>query len=63
MSVVKELFKTFEDDESDEGEDDDLDDEGDDEADEKKTFSKKDNTRTGKVIESFKSLKKQRKIG
>ena len=58
---VKELFKTFEDDESDDGEDDDLDDDGDEEADEKKTFSKKDNTRTEKVIESFKSLEKAKK--
>ena len=58
---VKELFKTFEDDADDDGEDDDFDDEEGEEGEEKKTFSKKDNTRTEKVIESFKSLEKAKK--
>ena len=59
---VKELFKTFEDD-SDNDDDDDSDDDSDDDddGDEKKTFSKKDNTRTEKVMESFKSLEKAKK--
>ncbi len=57
---VKELFKTFEDDESDdEGEEEE--EEGDEDIEEKRTFSKKDNTRTEKVIESFKLLEKAKK--
>ncbi len=58
---VKELFKTFEDDADDDGDDDDDGDEFEEEGEEKKTFSKKDNTRTEKVIESFKSLEKAKK--
>lgn len=58
---VKELFKTFEDD--DDGDDDDSDEgeEFDEEGEEKRTFSKKDNSRTEKVIESFKALEKAKK--
>ena len=62
---VKELFKTFEDDDSDDDSDDDGDDEEyeeeGEEGEEKRTFSKKDNTRTEKVIESFKALEKAKK--
>ncbi|ARU49188.1 RNA polymerase sigma factor RpoD [Sulfurospirillum diekertiae] len=58
---VKELFKTFEDDTDDDSEEDEFDDEEGEEGEEKKTFSKKDNTRTEKVIESFKSLEKAKK--
>jgi RNA polymerase primary sigma factor len=58
---VKELFKTFEDDADDDGDDEEFDDEEGEEGEEKKTFSKKDNTRTEKVIESFKSLEKAKK--
>ncbi|MDD3463473.1 MAG: RNA polymerase sigma factor RpoD, partial [Sulfurospirillaceae bacterium] len=60
---VKELFKSFEDDEDDDSDSDDSDsdDSYDDDAEEKKTFSKKDNTRTEKVIESFKSLERAKK--
>ena len=58
---VKELFKTFEDDDSDDDGDDDSDDEYDDTGEEKRTFSKKDNTRTEKVMESFKLLEKAKK--
>ena len=58
---VKELFKTFEDDEGDDDGDDDGDDEYDDDGEEKRTFSKKDNTRTEKVMESFKALEKAKK--
>ncbi len=58
---VKELFKTFEDD--DDGDDDDSDDgeEFDEEGEEKRPLSKKDNSRTEKVIESFKALEKAKK--
>ncbi|WP_333805219.1 RNA polymerase sigma factor RpoD [Sulfurospirillum sp.] len=58
---VKELFKTFEDDTDDGDDDEEFDDEEGEEGEEKKTFSKKDNTRTEKVIESFKSLEKAKK--
>ncbi len=58
---VKELFKTFEDDTDDDSEEDEFDEEEGEEGEEKKTFSKKDNTRTEKVIESFKSLEKAKK--
>ncbi|WP_263833209.1 RNA polymerase sigma factor RpoD [Sulfurospirillum oryzae] len=58
---VKELFKTFEDDTDDDGDEEEFDDEDGEEGEEKKTFSKKDNTRTEKVIESFKSLEKAKK--
>ncbi|DAB33893.1 MAG: polymerase primary sigma factor [Sulfurospirillum sp.] len=58
---VKELFKNFEDDEDDsDDDDDDIDDDGDDE-DRPRKFSKKDNTRTEKVIESFKALERAKK--
>ena len=58
---VKELFKTFEDDADSDDDDDDDGDEFEEDGEEKKTFSKKDNTRTEKVIESFKSLEKAKK--
>jgi len=58
---VKELFKTFEDDNDDGDDDEEFDEEDGEEGEEKKTFSKKDNTRTEKVIESFKSLEKAKK--
>ncbi|AHJ13459.1 RNA polymerase sigma factor RpoD [Sulfurospirillum multivorans] len=58
---VKELFKTFEDDSDDGDDDEEFDEEEGEEGEEKKTFSKKDNTRTEKVIESFKSLEKAKK--
>lgn len=58
---VKELFKTFEDDNDDGDDEEEFDDEEGEEGEEKKTFSKKDNTRTEKVIESFKSLEKAKK--
>ena len=58
---VKELFKTFEDDTEDDGDDEEFEEEEGEEGEEKKTFSKKDNTRTEKVIESFKSLEKAKK--
>jgi len=58
---VKELFKTFEDDDDSDDSDDDTDEEYDEDGEEKKTFSKKDNTRTEKVIESFKALEKAKK--
>ncbi|MBP1680963.1 MAG: polymerase sigma factor RpoD [Proteobacteria bacterium] len=58
---VKELFKTFEDDTDDGDDEEEFDDEEGEEGEEKKTFSKKDNTRTEKVIESFKSLEKAKK--
>ena len=58
---VKELFKTFEDDDSDDGDEDEYDDEDGEDGEEKRVFSKKDNTRTEKVIESFKALEKAKK--
>ena len=58
---VKELFKTFEDDSVDGDDEEEFDEEDGEEGEEKKTFSKKDNTRTEKVIESFKSLEKAKK--
>ncbi len=58
---VKELFKTFEDDNDDDSDDDSDDDDFEDDGEEKKSFSKKDNTRTEKVIESFKALEKAKK--
>ena len=58
---VKELFKTFEDDSDEDDDGDDEFEEGEEEGEEKKTFSKKDNSRTEKVIESFKSLEKAKK--
>ncbi|WP_041958133.1 RNA polymerase sigma factor RpoD [Sulfurospirillum arsenophilum] len=58
---VKELFKTFEDDSDDGDDEEEFDEEDGEEGEEKKTFSKKDNTRTEKVIESFKSLEKAKK--
>ena len=58
---VKELFKTFEDDSDDGDDEEEFDEEEGEEGEEKKTFSKKDNTRTEKVIESFKSLEKAKK--
>lgn len=58
---VKELFKTFEDDNDDGDDEEEFDEEDGEEGEEKKTFSKKDNTRTEKVIESFKSLEKAKK--
>ncbi|MBN1838609.1 MAG: RNA polymerase sigma factor RpoD [Campylobacterales bacterium] len=57
---VKELFKTFEDDGEDDDNDDDTE-EFDEEGEEKRTLSKKDNSRTEKVIESFKALEKAKK--
>lgn len=54
---VKELFKNFEDD--DDSDDDDDDDDSDDDT--PKKVSKKDNTRTEKVLESFKALEKAKK--
>jgi len=57
---VKELFKTFEDDDSDDDSDDDTE-EFDEDGEEKRTLSKKDNSRTEKVIESFKALEKAKK--
>ena len=58
---VKELFKTFEDDNDDSDDDDSDDEDFEDDGEEKKSFSKKDNTRTEKVIESFKALEKAKK--
>lgn len=58
---VKELFKTFEDDEGDDDDDDGEEFEEGEEGEEKRTFSKKDNSRTEKVIESFKALEKAKK--
>ena len=57
---VKELFKTFEDDGDDDDSDDDTE-EFDEDGEEKRTLSKKDNSRTEKVIESFKALEKAKK--
>ena len=57
---VKELFKTFEDDGDDDDSDDDTE-EFDEDGEEKRTLSKKDHSRTEKVIESFKALEKAKK--
>lgn len=57
---VKELFKTFEDDGDDDDSDDDTE-EFDEDGEEKRTLSKKDNSRTEKVIEGFKALEKAKK--
>lgn len=58
---VKELFKTFEDDDDSDDSEDESEEEYDEDGEEKKSFSKKDNTRTEKVIESFKALEKAKK--
>ncbi|MBE0492215.1 MAG: RNA polymerase sigma factor RpoD [Sulfurospirillum sp.] len=59
---VKELFKNFEDDEaSDEDEEEDSDEIDSADNDVPKKISKKDNTRTQKVMESFKALEKAKK--
>jgi len=58
---VKELFKTFEDDDDSEESEEESEEEYDEDGEEKKPFSKKDNTRTEKVIESFKALEKAKK--
>ncbi|MBE0495030.1 MAG: RNA polymerase sigma factor RpoD [Campylobacterales bacterium] len=60
---VKELFKSFEDDNESDNDDDDDDSDSDDDGDSEETrkSSRKDNKRTEKVIESFKALEKAKK--
>jgi RNA polymerase primary sigma factor len=59
---VKELFKSFEDEnDSDEDEDDETESDEDTDNDEPRKVSRKDNKRTEKVIESFKALEKAKK--
>ncbi|MGD9970331.1 MAG: RNA polymerase sigma factor RpoD [Sulfuricurvum sp.] len=58
---VKELFKSFEDDEGDDDDDGDDTDEGDDEETTEKAPSAKDKKRVEKVVTSFKALEKAKK--
>ena len=58
---VKELFKSFEDDEGDDDDDNDSDDDSDDEESTEKAPSAKDKKRVEKVVTSFKALEKAKK--